>query len=161
MSRLEDPATIDTAVYAAALEAERAVRPDVAVELVTAFGSKRTSAETFALAAALRSRRAAGLGDYADLLIGRIYACRPASEIVALLHQHAEDPAELDADTVLVLLTEQPDEVAADVCAVLRVMKNCRECQAISRRFDERILTIWPESRRIGLLSALHLPIGP
>ena len=155
MARLLDPETIDTAVYAAALD----MQPDVATQLVTAFGSRRSGTETFALATALRSYGAAELSDYADILIERIYACRPAPEIVALLHQHAEDPAELDVDAVLALLTEQPDQVAADVYAGLREMnemKKCPDCAAISRRFDDRLLSAWPADRRIGLLSALY-----
>jgi hypothetical protein len=155
MARLEEPETIDTALYAAALETEHAEHPDIAKKLAAAFGSKRTGTETSALATALRSRSAAGLSGYADILIGRIYARRPTPEIVALLHQHAEDPAELDVDAVLALLAQQPDHVAAEVCAELRVI-DCGDCQTISHRFDDRILSVWPADRRIGLLSALH-----
>jgi hypothetical protein len=155
MTRLEDPKTIDTSVYASALETQHAVRPGAAMELAIAFGSRRTGHETFALATALRSHGIAKLNDYAEVLIGRIYACRPAPEVVALMHQHAEDPAELDVDAVSTLLTEQPDQVAADVCAAMREI-SCRDCEAISRRFDDRMISVWPADRRIGLLSALH-----
>jgi hypothetical protein len=154
MTRLEEPQAIDTAVYAAAIEEQTAKRPDMAVKLVTAFGGRRTGAEAFALATALRSRGTAGLGSYADVLIGRVYASRPVPEIVELLHQHVEDPAELDVDAVLTLLAEQPDQVTADVCAALR--EKCPDCRTIGHRLEDRMVTVWPKDRLIGLLSALH-----
>jgi hypothetical protein len=158
LSRLDDDQPIDTARYADALEAQRAARPQETQDLAMAFGTMRTGAETTALAAALRARGAVGLSDYADILIGRIYARRSVPEILALLHAHADDPAELDIDAVLTLLSnqpDQPDQVAADVFAAVRET-DCDDCKVIGRRFDDRMLVVWPKDRQIGLLSALH-----
>jgi hypothetical protein len=155
MTWLDDPKTIATSVYAAALETQHATHPDRAAELVIAFGSRRTGDETFKLAKALRSHSVAELNGYAEKLIGRVYACRPAPEIVAMLHQHAEDPAGLDIDAVLKLMAEQPDQVAADVCAEMREM-SCPDCNAVGRRIDDQMMSAWPPDRKIGLLSALH-----
>jgi hypothetical protein len=155
---LDRPEAVKPAIYATAVEdAHRAYsRRDDAVRLVTAFGEKRTVQETLQLAGLLRSRGAPGLNDYADRLIERVYTGRPGSEIAQLLHLlHRQDGDDIDADEVLRTLTNRPGDITADVSAGLRRME-CTDCAAIGDRIDDRMLAIWPASRLVELLAALH-----
>lgn len=150
---LDKRKTIDPAAYATAVEDAREANPPLAVRIISEFGSKRTGSEIVGLAKALQSRGVAGLSGYADALISRVYACRPAAEIVRLLHWH--DREEIRVDQVLTALLEQPDRTTADVSAGLRAME-CAECASFGARFDERIRVIWPPDRLPELMRALY-----
>jgi hypothetical protein len=158
---LNDTATVDFPVYAAALAAVSQGGHHAggdAARLVTEFGEKRSIAEIVGLSETLRARGAAELSEYADLLLGRVYKCRPAADILTLLHRH--DAGGTDIDALLALLREQqqPEQVLADVSAGLRKAEHaeCPNCAELKRRLDARMLSAWPKDRRLRLLAALY-----
>jgi len=152
--------SVDPAMYATAVEDAHGAHDGSksAEQLTDAFGARRTAQESLQLAGLLRSRGLPGLGEHADRLITRVYACRPGPEIAQLIHLlHLRNGPDIDVGQVLTVLSSKeeprPAAVLAAVSAALGGME-CADCYAIRRRLDDGMLTHWPPSRMDELLGA-------
>lgn len=161
-----DRTSVDPAMYATAVEDAHGVHDarKNAEQLIDAFGERRTAQQSLQLAGLLRSRGLPGLGEQADRLVARVYACRPGPEIAQLIHLlHLRAGPDIDVDQVLTVLSSKeeprPAAVLASVSAALRDM-TCEDCYAICLRLDDGMLAHWPPSRRDELLGALFASGG-
>jgi Caspase domain len=152
---LDRAATVDCRAFAAKLGAIRQASRGDADKIVAAFGERRPVDDVVELAGELRTHGTTELDWCADQLLARVCECRPATDVLWLLHRH--DVFRVGADGLLALLPkqEQPEYVLADVSAGLR-QTPCRDCTALGADLDASMSASWPEDRQTRLYSLLY-----